>query len=218
MSAEATGFLYPFLDREERGADALLADLAGNAEAKWAESVGLRNRTLAELDADLREAAGAMAERFAAGGRVFVFGNGGSATDAESIARLYADPPHGVPLPAQPLASEPAVITALANDVGFDVVFSRQLIAYARPGDMAIGISTSGNSRNVMAAFAEARKRGVLCIGVAGYDGGEMATAELDHCLVVRASSTHRIQETQTAVANELWRLVQEALPEGSDR
>ncbi|HEX9992367.1 MAG TPA: SIS domain-containing protein, partial [Acidimicrobiales bacterium] len=164
-----------------------------------------------ELDA----AAAAMAGRFAAGGRLFAFGNGGSATDAASVVALFLRPPWGRPLPARSLAAETAVLTALGNDVGFDLVFSRQLIAHARAGDVAVGLSTSGNSENLLVAFAEARRRGLLTVGLAGYDGGRMAASpDVDHCLVVRADSVHRIQETQAALAAALWAGVQSALGE----
>ena len=89
--------------------------------------------------------------------------------------RCSRRPPAGRPLPARCLADDPAVLTALANDVGFELVFSRQLIAHAGPDDIALGISTSGNSRNLLAAFAEAARRGLLTLGLAGYDGGDMA-------------------------------------------
>ena len=116
-----------------------------------------------------------MAARFVGGARLFTFGNGGSSTDAASLAELFARPPWGCPLPARSLVDDSAVVTALGNDVGFDLVFSRQLIAHGAPGDIAIGISTSGSSRNVLTAFAEARTRGMITVGLAGYDGGEMA-------------------------------------------
>src|SRR5262249_7841560 len=97
--------------------------------------------------------------------------------------------------------------------VGFELVFARQLIAYAGSGDTAVGLSTSGNSRNVLVACGEARRRGLLTIGLAGYSGGEMTrSGDIDHCLVVAADSGHRIQETQAAVAFALWSRVQERL------
>ena len=116
-----------------------------------------------------------MAERFAAGGRLFAFGNGGSATDADGVAQLYTRPPSGRPCPPGRWWRTGPCITALGNDVGYDKVFSRQIIAHARAGDMALGYSTSGNSENLLVAFAEARKRGLLTIGFAGIDGGRMA-------------------------------------------
>jgi D-sedoheptulose 7-phosphate isomerase len=103
-----------------------------------------------------------------------------------------------------------AVLTALGNDVGFELVFSRQLIAYARQGDMALGLSTRGNSTNLLSAFAEANRSGLLTLGLAGYDGGQMASSpDVQHCLVVSSSSVHRVQEVQSALAFELWSRVQ---------
>ncbi len=208
-----TDFLYPFIEADERDSAPLLADLARSAQGKWEQSTRLREDTLASCREQLQEVARAMAERFAAGGQLFSFGNGGSATDADGVAQLFTKPPWGQPLPARSLAADQAVLTALSNDIGFDVVFSRQLIAYARAGDIAFGTSTSGNSENLLMAFAEAEKRGMLTVGLAGYDGGRMAASEdLEHCIVVRSDSVHRIQEAQTSVAHTLWALVQEDL------
>jgi len=213
-----TDFLYPFIEADERDPVPLLADLARSAEGKWNQSTDLRNRTLAACGQQLRTVAAAMAERFAAGGQLFTFGNGGSATDADGVAQLFTKPPvrdsvAGRPLPARSLAADQAILTALSNDIGFDVVFSRQLIAYGRSGDIAFGTSTSGNSDNLLMAFAEAKKRGMLTVGLAGYDGGRMAASDdLEHCLVVRSDSVHRIQEAQTSVAHTLWVLIQAQL------
>lgn len=213
MSSEPTGFLYPMLDAEERDAEALLADLARSAEAKADQSSRLSLATLAEREAQLDEVAAAMAQRFAAGGRMFTFGNGGSATDAAGLAALFTRPPAGVPLPARSLVSDESVLTALANDIGFEVVFSRQLIAHAQPADIAVGLSTSGNSNNVIHAFEEARRRGLLTVGIAGYEGGAMAACEaLEHCIVVHSDSVHRIQEAQSSVGYALWQRIQRAL------
>ena len=210
-------FLYPFLGSDEVDAPALLADLADSARAKAADSAALRLATLEREGTRLDSVAGQLAERFAAGGRLFTFGNGGSSTDAASVAALFATPPWGRALPARCLVDDTAVLTALGNDVGFDLVFSRQLIAHARPGDMALGLSTSGNSRNLLPAFHEARQRGVLTIGLAGYDGGEMGrAAAVACCLVVRSDSVHRIQETQGALAFTLWSKVQDRLDRGA--
>ena len=133
MSPESTDFLYPFIEGDETDADSLLADLARSATAKWAQSQDLRTETLARVAAQLDQVASAMAERFAAGGRLFAFGNGGSATDADGVAQLYTAPPWGGAVSARSLVEDQAVLTALANDIGFDNVFSRQLIAHGRP-------------------------------------------------------------------------------------
>ena len=210
---ESTDFLYPFIEGDEHDAGSLLADLAVSAAAKGAVSASLQRATLERSEAALAALSQAMAERFTAGGRLFVFGNGGSATDAAGIVALFRTPPWGRPLQARSLVADRAVLTALGNDVGFELVFSRQLIAYARDADIALGLSTSGNSTNLLSAFAEARRRGLLTLGLAGYDGGQMASSpDIEHCLVVSSSSVHRIQETQAALAFELWSRVRSHL------
>jgi D-sedoheptulose 7-phosphate isomerase len=218
MAAETTDFLYPFIGADERDASSLLVDLSSSAEGKARQSRELRAATLEALSTEIDEIASEMARRFLGGGRLFSFGNGGSATDAASFAALFRSPPTGRGLPAHSLVADEATLTALGNDVGFELVFSRQLIAHSRSGDMAMGFSTSGNSDNVIVAFGEARRRGLLTVGLAGYDGGQMATCgHLDHCLIVRSDSVHRIQETQDALALALWQQVQEIV-EREDR
>ena len=205
-----TDFLYPFIEAGEDDAGPLLADLARSAVAKAVASAQLAATTLERAEPLLGAIADVLAARFVAGGRLFTFGNGGSATDAASVAALFAHPPRGRSLPARSLVADTAVITALGNDVGFELVFSRQLIAHAATGDAALGLSTSGNSRNLLAAFAEARARGLVTVGFAGYDGGEMARSDaVQHCVVVEADSVHRIQETQAALAAALWTAIQ---------
>jgi D-sedoheptulose 7-phosphate isomerase len=213
MSEEPTGFLYPFIEAEERDASALLADLAGSARTKITASRALRAASIERCEGTLQIAGEAMSRRFRNGGRLFAFGNGGSATDAEGAVQLFSRPPHGRSLPALSLVHDRAVLTALANDIGFDVVFSRQIIAHARSGDIAIGFSTSGDSVNVIRAFEEASRRGLLTIGLCGYAGGAMAVSEsVEHCLVVRSDSVHRIQEAQHTLMLRLWSKVQECL------
>ena len=211
-----TDFLYPFLEGNERDVDSLLTDLARSANAKADISNTLRSVTMAALDAHIEATAIAMASRFDAGGRLFVFGNGGSSTDAAGTVALFGRPPEGTLLPAWSLVADHAVLTALANDVGYELVFSRQLISQAKHGDIALGLSTSGNSPNVVRAFLESRRIGLLTIGLAGYDGGNMSSSGLiDHCLVVRSDSVHRIQEAQNAIVYNLWSRVQRLLTKG---
>ena len=147
----------------------------------------------------------------ARGGKLILFGNGGSATDANDWAIDCVLPPAGYrPMPAVSLSMEPANITALANDVGTEVIFLRQLIAQARPEDVAIGISTSGGSRNIIMALEEARKRKLLTVALLGYDGGEILRRGLaDFPLVVPCDYIPRIQEVQASiyhVIREIWR------------
>jgi D-sedoheptulose 7-phosphate isomerase len=103
----------------------------------------------------------------------------------------------------------------LGNDVGFDVVFARKLAAMGRAGDIAVAVSTSGGSENVIRALEQARRLGLLTVGLAGYDGGRMAEAALDFLFAVPSSSVHRIQEAQTTLYHVLWTLVQAELTDG---
>ena len=216
MTSEPTGFLYPFIESEERDTSGLLLDLASSARSKIADSQALRTITIERCDTQLGLAAAAMAERFRAGGRLFAFGNGGSATDAEGAVDLFRRPPHGQPLPAMSLVDDRAVLTALANDVGFELVFSRQIIAHADAGDIAVGFSTSGDSANVLRGLEEASHRGLLTLGFCGYDGGAMAASPaIAHCLVVASESVHRIQEAQNALMLTLWSMVQRGFDQG---
>lgn len=203
---EATGFLYPFLDSQERDQDTLLRDLAASARSKAAESAALRASTAAACAELLDTAAAEMAARFDDGGRLFCFGNGGSSTDATTLADLFARPPIGNPLPAWSLTADQAILTALGNDVGFELVFARQLIARSDERDIAVAMSTSGSSKDLTAAFREARRRGLYTVGFAGYDGGEFAASpDVDVCFTVRSQSVHRIQESQALLGFRLW-------------
>jgi D-sedoheptulose 7-phosphate isomerase len=214
--AEPTGFLYPFIESDERDSAALLAALAASAEDKINESRALRISSLARCADVLEQAGAAMARRFRRGGRLFAFGNGGSATDAEGTAQLFRQPPSGRALPALSLVDDRAVLTALANDVGFELVFSRQIIAYAQPDDIAVGFSTSGDSANVLGAFEEASRRGLLTVGLCGYERAAMVRSDaVRHCVVVSSESVHRIQEAQDALMLELWSIVQRQLDQG---
>ena len=213
--AEPTGYLYPFIEYEERDTAGLLSALATSAEDKINESRALRVSCMARSADVLAQAGAAMADRFRRGGRLFTFGNGGSATDAEGTAHLFRQPPRGRALPALSLVDDRAVLTALANDVGYELVFSRQIIAHAQPGDMAVGFSTSGDSVNMLRAFEEASRRGLLTVGLCGYERAAMARSNaVDHCLVVPSESVHRIQEAQDALMLELWSIVQQHLRE----
>jgi D-sedoheptulose 7-phosphate isomerase len=198
--------LYPFLyadPAEELGA--VLAEVRRSTAAKAVEIAELRHRVL-DAEADrLVECATAMADRFAAGARLYTFGNGGSSTDAAEVAATFLHPPFGPPLPALSLTNDVAVVTALSNDVGFEVVFARQLDAFGRAGDIAWGLSTSGGSANVIRAFTSATRRGMLTVGLTGHAGG--ALPELDFLFTIPSSSVHRIQEAQTTVYHVLWEL-----------
>lgn len=206
--------LYPFLYSNESDVDAVLEQVRRSTVDKTREITDLRAQVLARDGDRLVACAGEMAERFAAGGRLLTFGNGGSSTDAQDLAGLFLGPADDSrPLPAFGLTNDIAVITALSNDVGFDVVFARQIAAFGRGGDIAVGLSTSGNSANLLRAFDEAGRRGLLTVGIAGYDGGKMAELDsVDHLFVVPSPSVHRIQEAQTTIYHTLWELTLDAL------
>jgi D-sedoheptulose 7-phosphate isomerase len=162
---------------------------------------------LAEEQAELLcSAAIAMHERLAQGGKLMIFGNGGSATDANDWALDCVMPPAGYrSIAAISFSMEPATLTALANDVGTEVIFLRQLIAHARPEDVAIGISTSGGSRNIVMALEEARKRHILTAALLGNDGGEIARRKIaDFPIIVRSDYIPRIQEVQASAYHVL--------------
>lgn len=214
MSIES---LYPFLHTGPADLSGLLADVTRSTQEKVAEIGALRAKIGAAEAANLARCASAMAERFTRGGRLFTFGNGGSSTDASGLATLFVDPPaNSRALPAAALTSDVATLSALANDVGFEVVFARPLAASGREVDIALGLSTSGGSLNVLRGFTAAHQRGMLTVGLAGYSGGAMAEAatrgEIEHLFVMPSSSVHRIQEAQTTTYHVLWELVQRAL------
>ncbi|MER7502623.1 SIS domain-containing protein [Nonomuraea pusilla] len=209
-----TETLYPFLREGEDDAESLIEQVRRSTAAKAMEVVELRAQVVAAEEERLRACAAAMADRFARGGRLLAFGNGGSATDAQAVAGVFCAPAGGSrPLPALSLTGDIAVITALSNDVGPDVVFSRQVAAFGRPCDIAVGLSTSGNSANLLRAFDTAAARGLLTVGLAGYDGGRMAELDsIEHLFVVPSPSVHRVQEVQTTLCHLLWELTVEAL------
>jgi D-sedoheptulose 7-phosphate isomerase len=206
--------LYPFLYAGRSDLAAVLEQVRASTAAKAGEILRLRRAVCERDGARLAECARQAAARFAAGGRLFAFGNGGSATDAQQLATLFLHPGGDArPLPAFGLANDTSVVTALCNDIGVDVVFARQLAAFARAGDIAVGLSTSGNSANLLRAFDEASRRGMLTIGLAGYTGGKMAELDsIDYLFVVPSSSIHRIQEAQTTIYQVFWELTMSAL------
>ncbi|HZS57669.1 MAG TPA: SIS domain-containing protein [Gemmatimonadaceae bacterium] len=204
--------LYPFLSETETTADPepVLREVSASTRLKSREIVDLRRATFAEATDAIVDAAIAMADAFARGRKLLAFGNGGSATDAQDAAADCARPPVAGwrSLPAIALVDAIATVTAIANDVGFENVFARQVIALGDAGDIAIAFSTSGRSPSVLAGLAEAKRRGLITIGLAGYDGGSIRTA-CDHAIVVRAEHIPRIQEAQATAWHALLELTQ---------
>ena len=198
----ASRFLYPFLGTEKQGTTGLVAEVASSILMKVHDDTEQREEVAREQAEQIGNTALAIHERLGRGGKIIVFGNGGSATDANDFAIDCVFPPPGYQsIPAVSLALEPANITAVANDIGADAIFLRQLIAQARPEDVAIAISTSGGSRNIIAALEEARKRNLLTVALLGYDGGEIKRKRLaDFPVVVKCDYIPRIQEVQASI------------------
>jgi D-sedoheptulose 7-phosphate isomerase len=195
-------FLYPFLGQEKQETSGIVEEVAASIEMKAADDARLREQVAREQSEQISKTAAAIYDRIGRGGKLVLFGNGGSATDANDWAIDCVVPPAGYhPIPAVSLALEPANITALANDIGADVIFLRQLIAQGRSGDVAVGISTSGGSRNIIMALEEARKQGMLTVALLGYDGGEILRRGLaDFPIVVSSDYIPRIQEVQASI------------------
>jgi D-sedoheptulose 7-phosphate isomerase len=210
------GFLYPFLGQEKQPTGGLVAEVANSILMKVRDDARLREQVAREEAEQISCTALAIRERILRGGKLILFGNGGSATDANDWAIDCVLPPSGYrPIPAISLALEPANITAVANDVGTEVIFLRQLIAQARPEDVAVGISTSGGSRNIVLTLEEARKRNLLTVALLGYDGGEVLRRGLaDFPLVVHCDYIPRIQEVQASIYHVI-RETLEALDRG---
>ena len=203
--------LYPFLHGQPQAPAKLDTALLHSVEEKARDSRETNARFFGEHGPTLVAAAKALADVYRRGGRMYSMGNGGSSCDASHVAVEFVHPiTAGRPaLAATNLVADLAMISAVGNDLGFEHVFVRQLLAQGKKGDALIGISTSGNSANIMSAFAKAREMGIVTIGLAGGDGGKMkSSGVVDFCLVVPTSSIHRTQECHVAAYHILWDLV----------
>jgi D-sedoheptulose 7-phosphate isomerase len=209
----ASSFLYPFLGEQEDDLEAVVADVRASVGMKGRETTALRARTIADHAAVLAAAASDLRDAFAAGGRLLALGNGGSATDAmDAVADCRAPLGSGPRRPALDLTEDAAILTAIANDIGTEAIFARQVIAHGRPGDVLLALSTSGASPSVLAALAEARRRGLRTIAMVGYDGGRIAAERLaDHVVVARSEHIPRIQEAHAGAWHVLRELVEAA-------
>jgi len=209
-----SAFLYPFLGQEKQSTAEVVDQVAESIRMKVSDDAHLREHIAREAGDQIASAAGIIHARIRAGGKLIMFGNGGSATDANDFALDCVVPPAGYhAVPAISLSLEPANLTAIANDVGTEVIFLRQLIAQARPEDVAVAISTSGGSRNIVEALEEARKRGLATVALLGSDGGEVLRRGLaDFPLVVRSDYIPRIQEVQASV----YHIIRESLEIGA--
>jgi D-sedoheptulose 7-phosphate isomerase len=203
--AGASSFLYPFLDERESNLDAVLHDVRRSVLMKAAEVAALREQTLNDNAAVLVAAADALRGCFERGGKLLALGNGGSATDAMDVVADF----RAAGRPAIDLTEDPGILTAIANDIGVEAIFSRQVIAYGGAGDALLALSTSGSSGNVIHALAEARRRGLVTIAMVGYDGGRVASEALaDHVVITRSEHIPRIQEAQASAYHALLELV----------
>jgi D-sedoheptulose 7-phosphate isomerase len=208
----ASSFLYPFLSEGESDLDAVLADVAASAQMKFSDAIALRAATLLGARETLAAAAVALRAGLDAGGRLLALGNGGSATDATDLVADFLEPPAGHSWPGRAaidLGADTAILTALANDIGSEAMFARQIIAHGRPGDTVLALSTSGNSLSVLDALAEARRQGLERIALVGYDGGRIVAEGLaEHVIVSPSQYIPRIQEAQATVYHLLRELV----------
>ena len=203
--AGASSFLYPFLGEDESSLTAVVDDVRRSALMKAQEIGSLREQTLTENREELISTAEALRSSFDRGGKLLALGNGGSATDAmDIVADLRA-----ARRPAIDLTEDTSILTAVANDIGIEAIFSRQLFAYAVEGDALLALSTSGNSANVIMALTEARRRNLVTIALVGYDGGRIGGEGLaDHVIVTRSEHIPRIQEAQASAYHALCELV----------
>jgi D-sedoheptulose 7-phosphate isomerase len=218
--AGASSFLYPFLNESESDLPGVLDDVRASVLMKAREVESLREGTVRESADVLAAAATALREVFESGGTALALGNGGSATDAMDLVADLARPlpsGAGVARRALDLSADPAIVTAIANDIGPQAVFTRQVIAYGGAGDALIAFSTSGDSRSVVDALVEARRRGLVTIALVGYDGGHVASEGLaDHLVISRSQHIPRIQEAHATVSHLLRELVETG--EGGER
>lgn len=214
-------FFYPFLHEENVDPEALMKELSYSLLEKARESTLIKSRFFTDNKEAILAASMQLAKAFHRGHKLLVCGNGGSATDAQHVAVEFMHPitVGRKALPAICLANDMAMVTAVANDVGFSDIFTRQIIALGSDGDVLLGISTSGNSENLVNAFATARRMGLGTIAFAGGEGGKMeelrVNALIDHCLIVPTTSIHRIQETHVTLYHIMWDMVHTLLQHG---
>ncbi|HEX3642240.1 MAG TPA: SIS domain-containing protein [Ktedonobacteraceae bacterium] len=204
QGSEYDRLFYPYLfEGGKASLEDVLEQVRHSTLEKCHEIIVLRQATFERFREQIISAGRAMAQAFANGATLLAFGNGGSATDAQDLVTDLFNPPYAgwQPLPAIALTNDIAVVTAVGNDVGFDNVFARQVIAYGHAGDIALGLSTSGTSANILAAFEQAKKQGLLTIGLAGYEGGKMQhSSAVDVCITAPSDHIPRIQEVHATI------------------
>jgi D-sedoheptulose 7-phosphate isomerase len=183
------------------------------AIAAFEESAEVKRRFVREQAERIVAAARLIAGALREGRKLLLFGNGGSATDASHLAAEFVGRYHRdrAPLPALALGSDPAAVTCIANDYGYEELFARQVRAHGRKGDIAIAISTSGNSPNVLKGAEAARACGLVTLGWTGGTGGALAGL-VDHAFVVPSTVTARIQECHITLGHVLCELIEDEL------
>lgn len=191
---------------------AITSQQADKISTIWNEHLQVA-KSLSQLTADVSKAVDMIRSSLAAGGKLLIAGNGGSAADAQHIAaeltgRFVRE---RKPLPAIALHANTSALTAIGNDYGYEQVFARELSALASPGDVLLAISTSGNSRNILRAIEAARAKRIVVIGLTGESGGQMRAA-CDLCMCVPSKSTARIQEMHITIGHAICELLEEAL------
>ena len=214
--SEYDRLFYPFLfEGGKASVEDVLAQVRHSTLEKCREVIALRRATLDHAGTLIVAAGEAMAQAFANGATLLAFGNGGSTTDAQDLVTEMINPPFPdwSPLPAIALTNDIAVITGVGNDVGIENIFARQVIALGRRGDIAFGISTSGNSANVLLALEQAKKQGLLTVALVGYDGGKMLrSAVVDYCILSPSDHIPRIQEAQATAYHALIEVIYSAM------
>ncbi len=210
--SEYDRLFYPYLfEGGKASLEDVLEQVRHSTLEKCHEIIALRQATFERFREQIITAGQRMAQAFANGATLLAFGNGGSATDAQDLVTDLLNPPYASwqPLPAIALTNDIAVVTAVGNDVGFDNVFARQVIAYGHAGDIALGLSTSGTSTNILAAFEQAKKQGLLTIGLAGYEGGKMQhSSAVDACITAPSDHIPRIQEAHATIYHTLLEII----------
>jgi len=210
--SEYDRLFYPFLfEGGKANIEDVLAQVRHSIREKCREVIALRRATLDYSGKQIVAAGEVMARAFANGATLLAFGNGGSTTDAQDLVTELINPPFTdwSPLPAIALTNDIAVITGVGNDVGIDNIYARQVIAFGRPGDIALGISTSGNSVNILLALEQAKKQGLLTVALVGYDGGKtMRSSAVDYCILSPSDHIPRIQEAQATAYHALIEVI----------
>jgi len=186
------------------------AGMARAIERSFQESIAAKTQFLKQHAAALQAVIEVVVERLVAGNKIFFFGNGGSAADAQHLAaefvnRFQIERP---PLPAIALTTDTSILTSIGNDYGYADVFAKQLKALGREGDVAVALSTSGNSPNVLRALEVAKKIGIVTVGMTGGDGGKLAPIVDHHLCVSSTKATPRIQETHILIGHVICDLV----------